>query len=334
MPELRQDIVTGTWIIVATERAMRPSGFSKICTAAAVETKECPFCPGHEIMTPLEVFAIRPDDTEPNSPGWLVRVVPNKFPALETGEKTGESTALFPRRGAEGANEVIIHSPDHNKNLATMTLEEVALVLRVYRQRYRANSEDPDVRYVHIIVNHGREAGASLEHSHSQLFGVPLVPPLVQQELAGASWHHKSKGECVFCRILREELEAGERVISETDGFVALAPFASRMPFEVWVIPRLHQESFDMISDGRLDDFAQIMQDMLARYREGFDDPPYNYYIHSAPCDGSGYEYYHWHVEMFPKLTTLGSFELGTSMMINITTPEHAAAYLGSGLES
>ena len=330
MPELRRDIVTGTWVVIATDRAMRPSDFSKV-RAADPETGECPFCPGHETMTPLEVVAIRPDDTEPNSPGWQVRVVPNKFPAFEAGEKTKESSEIFPRRGADGAHEVIIHTPVHDRDLATMTVEEVALVLRVYRQRYSANSEDPDVRCIHIIVNHGRESGASLEHSHSQLFGVPLVPPLVQQELAGASCHHKSKGECVFCRILREELDNGVRVVAETDGFVALAPFASRMPFEVWLIPRLHKESFDMISDGRLEDFAQILKDVLGRYREKFDDPPYNYYIHSAPCDGSNYEYYHWHLEMFPKLTTLGSFELGTSMMINITTPEHTARYLAGG---
>jgi UDPglucose--hexose-1-phosphate uridylyltransferase len=319
--------VTGTWVVIATDRAMRPHDFSKVCTAEP-ETGSCPFDPGHETMTPLEVVAIRPDDTEPNSPGWQIRVVTNKFPAFEAGEKVEESSAMFPRRGADGSHEVIINTPDHDKSLATMTLEEVALVVRVYRHRYRANSENPDVRYIHIIVNHGREAGASLEHSHSQLFGVPLVPPLIQQELTGASWHHKSKGECVFCRMLREELEAGVRVVTETDGFVAVAPFASRMPFEVWLIPRLHQESFDMTSDGRLEDFAQILKDVLGRYRDKFDDPPYNYFIHTAPCDGSDYEYYHWHLEMFPKLTTLGAFELGTSMMINVTAPEYAAAHL------
>src|SRR5450756_454446 len=159
MSELRQDIVTGTWVVIATDRAMRPSDFSKV-RAADPETGECPFCPGHETMTPLEVVAIRPDGTEPNSPGWQIRVVPNKFPAFEAGEKTKESSEMFPRRGADGAHEVIIHTPVHDKDLAIMTVEEVALVLRVYRQRYSANSEDPDVRCIHIIVNHGRESGA------------------------------------------------------------------------------------------------------------------------------------------------------------------------------
>jgi len=330
MPELRQDIVTGEWVVIAADRALRPTDFSKV-RAAEPEKGDCPFDHGRETMTPLEVVAIRPDDTEPDSPGWQVRVVPNKFPAFAAGERVEESSSMFPRRPADGSHEVIIHTPDHDKNLTTMSVEEVALVLEVYRDRYRANSGNPDIRYIHIIVNHGRESGASLEHSHSQLFGVPLVPVLVQQELAGASRYHGSKGECVFCRIVREELESGVRVVSQTDGFVALAPFAPRLPFEVWLIPRLHQESFEMISDGRLEDFAKILRDVLGRYRDKFDDPPYNYYIHTAPCDGSDYGYYHWHLEMFPKLTTLGSFELGTSMMINIATPEHTAKYLGGG---
>lgn len=329
MPELRQDIVTGQWVVVATERAMRPTDFYALpCKVTAPEPEKCPFCPGHELMTPLEVLAIRPEETEPNTQGWQVRVVPNKFPAFEVGEEPAPSSQAFPRRPAEGSHEVIIHAPEHDSSLATMPAEEVALILRVYRHRYRANREDPVVRYVHIIVNQGREAGASLEHSHSQLFGVPLVPPLVQQELAGASWHSTSKGECVFCRMITEELEAGRRVVSESRKFVAITPFASRLPFEVWILPRFHQEAFDMINDPQLEDFGVILRDVLGRYYQRFKNPPYNYYIHSAPVDGSDYGYYHWHLEIIPKLTTIGSFELGTGMMINITTPEHAAEFL------
>ena len=329
MAELRQDIVTGQWVVVATERGMRPTDFQKACVVPAPdESKDCPFCPGHEIMTPLEVLAIRPDDTEPNTPGWQVRVVPNKFPAFEYGEEVAPSTPLFPRRPADGSHEVIIHTPRHDLSLATMPPDEVSLVLRVYRHRYRANAENRQVRYVHIIVNHGRESGASLEHSHSQLFGVPLVPPLVQQELAGASWFHTRHSECVFCRIASEEALTARRVVAETSRFIAIAPFASRLPFEVWIIPRAHQESFDLITDDELDDLGLMLHDALGRYHDRFSNPPYNCYIHSAPTDGARYPYYHWHMEMVPKLTTPGSFELGTSMWINIITPEHAADYL------
>ncbi|MBU4240515.1 MAG: galactose-1-phosphate uridylyltransferase [Actinobacteria bacterium] len=328
MPEIRQDVVTGRWVVVATERAMRPSDFGSTRVSAAPEPHQCPFCPGRELMTPLELYAVRPADCEPNTPGWQVRVVPNKFPAFKTGELEQPSESMFSRRAADGSHEVIIHTPDHTACLATMPVGDVELVLRVYRQRYRANRDDPHVRYAHIVVNHGKEAGASIEHTHSQLFGVPLVPPLVQQELAGASWHHTSRGKCVFCRIMEAELEVGRRVIVENDSFVAIAPFASCLPFEMWIIPREHQPSFDMIEGEQFGDFAQILHDTLGRYRERFDSPPYNYYIHSAPTDGSDYPYYHWHLELIPKLTWPGAFEMGTSMMINVTTPEHAAEFL------
>jgi len=329
MGELRQDIVTGLWVVVATERALRPTDFQKPCVVETPdESEKCPFCPGHEIMTPLEVLAIRPDDGEPNAPGWQVRVVPNKFPAFHMGEDTAPSEPLWPRRPADGSHEVIIHSPSHSESLGTMLPEEVELVLRVYRHRYRSNADDPHIRCVHIIVNHGREAGASLEHSHSQLFGMPVVPPLLQQELAGASWHHSRQGECVFCRMVTAELEISRRVIAKNRSFVAIAPFASRLPYEVWIVPRAHQESFDMITDPELEEFALMLREVLGAYRDKFGDPPYNYYIHSAPTDGTEYPYYHWHMELVPKLTTTGGFELGTSMMINVTTPEHAADYL------
>lgn len=329
MGELRQDVVTGLWVVVATERAMRPTNFSAPCVVALPdESDRCPFCPGHEIMTPLEVLAVRPGDGEPNAPGWQVRVVPNKFPAFQMGEDAPLSSDIFPTRPAEGSHEVIIHSPSHSKNLGNMPVEEVELVMRVYRHRYCANAEDPDIRYVHIIVNHGREAGASLEHSHSQLFGMPLVPPLVQQELAGASWFHSRHDECVFCRIIAEESAISRRVIARNRAFVAITPFASKLPFEVWILPREHSESFGRISETELEEFSSIISEVLGTYDRKFTNPPYNYYIHSAPTDGADYPYYHWHLEMVPKLTTPGGFELGTSMMINITTPEHAADLL------
>ena len=329
MPELRQDIVTGQWVVVATERAKRPTDFAKPREATKPDDLEkCPFCPGHEHMTPLEVLSVRPEDGEPNTSGWQVRVFPNKYPAFATGEEVKPSTALSPRKPADGSHEVIVHSPDHCASLATMPAEEVELVLRVYRHRYQANCNDLHVKYVHIIVNHGRESGASLEHSHSQLFGVPLVPQLITEELEGARRHMDSTGECVFCRILSEELSACERVVASNREFVAIAPFASKLPFELWILPRRHQQSFDLIDDEQLAEFARMLREVLGSYYREFDNPPFNYYIHTAPCDGNVYPYYHWHLEVMPKLTTPGSFELGTEMMINITTPENAASFL------
>lgn len=331
MGELRQDIVTGRWVVFATERAKRPTDFARARPARLPnEVDDCPFCPGRERMTPLEVLAVRPDDGEPDTPGWQVRVFPNKYPAFESGGEIDPAEGVFPVRAADGEHEVIVHSPDHAASLATMPAEEVELVLRVYRHRYGVNCLDPHVRYVHIIVNHGRESGASLEHSHSQLFGVPMVPPLIRRELEGALSHMDRTGECVFCRIIAAELEAQKRIIAMNRTFVALAPFASRFPFEVWILPLAHQESFGMIDEEQLEGFAEMLRDILGTYYDKFDNPPFNYYIHSAPCDGREHPHYHWHLEFAPRLTNLGAFELGTGMMINITTPETVTEFLKS----
>lgn len=334
MSELRQDIVTGQWVVIASGRALRPSDFERPPLVPSLKGEEsgCPFCPGNESMTPLEVLAVRPQDSEPNTPGWRVRVFPNKYPAFGSENAFTTSAPEFPKRPAEGSHEVIVHTPDHAASLATMPLEDIEMVLRVYRHRYRANREDPLVRYIHIIVNHGPRSGASLEHSHSQLFGVPLVPPLVQQELAGASWHHTRTEGCVFCRMIEEELDVGLRVIARNKSFVALCPYASRFPYEAWILPREHQESYHQIDDGQLEEFAALLKDVLGMYRANFEDPPYNYFIHSAPCDGTSYPYYHWHLEASPRLNALGAFEMGTSMLINVVAPERACQHLsGSG---
>lgn len=332
MPELRQDVVTGHWVVVATGRAARPHDFVKQVCGESMGG-ECPFCSGHETSTPPELFALRLADSEPDAPGWQVRVVPNKFPAFRTGEPVRPSTPMFPRRPADGCNEVIIHSPDHHASLATMPVDNVEKVLRVYRQRYRVHSRDEHIRYVHILVNHGIASGASMEHSHSQLFGVPMVPQLLQAELAGASWFYTKRSACILCSMVAEEIEADQRLVAKNRRFLAFTPFASRLPFEVWIVPRFHQESYGMIDDEQIEDFALILKDVLGKYYRRFDDPSYNYYLHTAPCDGSDYPYYHWHLEMVPRLTIPGSFEIGTCMMIDIASPEHCADYLAGRIE-
>lgn len=328
MPELRQDIITGNWVVIAKERAMRPSDFSVQSVCATEDLQNCPFCPGNEPMTPLELYAVRPKGSPPNSSDWEVRVIPNKYPAFIESEMFSSSKYNLPKRDSRGLHEVILHSPEHCLDIATLPREKVELVLRVYRIRYYSAGLDPEVKYVHIIVNHGMESGASLEHSHSQLFGMPFVPPLVQQELAGSSWHMKSRGNCIFCDLISLEMEEKERIVLQSDSFLAIAPFASRFPFEVWILPRIHRESFADATDEELEELSSVLKEVLRRYSEGFKNPPYNYFIHSAPTDGSDNSYYHWHIELFPRLTRLGAFELGTQMMINTTTPEVAASYL------
>ncbi|MBN2168229.1 MAG: galactose-1-phosphate uridylyltransferase [Actinobacteria bacterium] len=330
MPELRQDAVTGRWVVVATERAMRPSDLARVRSVEIEGPENCPFCPGNERMTPHELYAIRAGGSAPDGPGWSVRVVPNKFPAFKHCEAAAGSNGLFQRRAAEGTHEVIIHSPDHNLSLAEMSEKDAESVFKVYRERYGANRMDPDVDYIHLILNHGAEAGASLEHPHTQLFGVSLVPPLVELELCGTHGHKEKTGGCVFCEMIDNEMESGERVLAVTDRFTAIAPFASRFPFEVWIIPNDHKASFGDISDVETLSFTGILQDVLGKLHLKFNNPPLNCYIHTAPCDGGDYDYFHWHLECFPRVSTPGAFEWGTNMMINVITPEHAAEFLRS----
>lgn len=333
MPELRQNILTGKWVVVATERAVRPTHFFSSPHEESLDTKDCPFCPGNEAMTPPEVYALRLAASEPNGPGWEVRVVPNKFPAFAKGEGVRNSTSMYPRRGAEGAHEVIIHSPKHFSDISRMGEEEVEKVLRVYKNRYSFHSRQDFVRYIQIIVNHGVESGASIPHSHSQLFALPVVPPLIQEEIAGSLWHQKSRSKCALCDMVESELDAQERLITKNRHFIAFSPFAARFPFEAWIVPREHRESFEKIEEEELESMAFILKDVLSRYREKLGEVSYNYFIHTAPCDGSDYPYYHWHLETFPRTTIPGSFEAGTSMMINVTTPEECSDFLSGRSE-
>ncbi len=332
MPELRLDPVTNRWVIVAAERARRPKDFAGD-HAEPVErpaySATCPFCPGNEAATPPEVFAFRPDGTRPNAEGWWVRGVPNKYPAL-TWEPTvePEESGVFAVKPARGAHEVIIETPLHNLDPATMSDSEMARVVQAYFERYLALSSDEGVRYVLVFRNHGKEAGASLEHPHSQIAAVPIVPPVILEELAGSRQYYESQGRCVFCDIIDQEIRSGTRVVLETPSFVALEPHASKVPFETWVLPREHAASFDGLRPHDRPELGSVLAGVLGALSRGLHDPPYNYILHTAPRRERCEEHYHWHIEIFPKLTVAAGFEFGMGIYINVTTPEDAAEFL------
>lgn len=338
VPELRLDPVTGRWVVVATERAKRPKDFARQDAAshqARPERSEtCPFCPGNESATPPEVFSFRRCGTRPNEPGWQVRGVPNKYPAL-TPEPTVEASTsgIFSVRPAVGAHEVIIESPLHNASPATMSYEDMTQVVRAYVHRYCALADAPGIEYVLIFRNHGRDAGASLEHPHSQIAAVPLVPPAVIEELAGASRYYETTGRCVFCEMIRQELEAGARVVLETPGFIALEPYASKMPFETWILPKEHAPFFQQLAPSTYRELAEVLVDVLGTIGAGLHDPPYNYILHTSPTHERCGSSYHWHIEIFPKLTVAAGFEFGMGVYINVTTPESAAEFLRNQIE-
>ncbi len=325
MPELRKDPVSGRWVIISIERGKRPSDFTS--RAHAKKGGFCAFCEGNEHTTPPEIFALRPDGSRPNTPGWTLRVVPNKFPALRIeGELNRVGDGMFDKMNGIGAHEVIIESPEHNLTLSTMPLKSVEDVLLAFHYRISDLKKDRRFKYVLVFKNEGDAAGASLEHTHSQLIALPIVPRLVEEEIEHARNYYNDKERCIFCDIIHQEINSGVRVISENQDFISLAPFAPRSPFETLILPKRHESSF--MPDGKLNLMAQILQQTLRQIDKALDYPPYNMLIHTSPFKEETNEYYHWHIEIKPKLTSTAGFEWGSGFYINPTPPEEAAKFM------
>jgi UDPglucose--hexose-1-phosphate uridylyltransferase len=257
--------------------------------------------------------------------------VPNKFPALQVeGNLDREGEGLFDRMNGIGAHEVIIETPDHRKTMTTMSEAEIERVLWAYRERVLDLKRDIRFRYILVFKNHGAAAGATLEHSHSQLIALPIVPDYVKEEIDGARQHFASKERCVFCDILRQELTAGRRIIHENADIVALAPYAPRFPFETWLLPKSHGARFEDAPHQHYEGLARMLKSVLLRMDRALETPSYNLIIHSLPFSERATEFYHWHVELIPKLARTAGFEWGTGFYINPTSPEEATKVLRS----
>lgn len=327
MPELRKDPVLGRWIIISKERRKRPTDFPVEIQRGAGGF--CPLCPGNESFTPPEVFAIADGSRGRNTSGWQVRVVPNKYPALVIeGELSKEGIGLYDRMNGIGAHEVIIESPHHDENFADIPRDRMSLVFRAYRERIIDLAKDRRFKYVMVFKNHGRAAGASLEHSHSQLIALPILPRMIVSELNGAKSHYQYKERCVFCDIIRQEMVHNERVVCQNDQFITITPFAPRTPFEMWVLPKRHASAYIAMQDGECTALAEIFSESLRRLCACIPNASYNFVLHTDPLHSGGLEYYHWHFEIFPKLTSIAGFEWGSGFYINPLPPEEAAAYL------
>jgi len=327
MPELRKDPIIGRWVIIATERAKRPSDFKII--QEKPKGGFCPFCVGNEDKTPHEVLAYRGDGSCANRPGWSLRVVPNKFPALMIeGGIQREGDGIYDKMNGVGAHEVIIESPDHSKTLADLTDQQIESVIWAYRDRIIDLTKDSRFRYIIIFKNQGEAAGASLEHSHSQLIALPIVPRYVSEEIAGALEYYNFKERCIFCDIVRQERTDGIRVVYENDFFVSLAPFAPKFPFETWILPKNHQSSFENGQMLEYQNLAKALRITLMKMNIALDRPPYNFIIHTSPVREKNIPHYHWHIEIMPTLTKVAGFEWGSGFYINPTPPEEAAEFL------
>lgn len=328
MPELRKDPVMGRWVIVSTERGERPSAFDH----APMKRIQgfCPFCPGREGKTPPEVHADREPDTTPDSPGWRVRVVSNKYPALQIeGEIERKAEGIFDKMTGVGAHEVVIECPEHDLEMSRLSHRQIARVIHAYRVRAVDLANDKRFRYIQIFKNHDEAAGATLEHPHSQIIATPIVPRRVVDELAGTAQHFDLKERCIYCDVIDQEAASGERTVLETDQYVALAPFASRFPFETWILPKQHRVRFEEGDDEDTWALADILKQTLARINAVLYSPPYNFVIHTAPInEETDPLHYHWHIEIMPRLTKVAGFEWGTGFYINPTPPEDAARFL------
>jgi len=332
MSEIRQDQATKRWVIMATERGKRPRDL-----AATVSTKEpqpdyspdCPFCPGNESKTPPEVFAYREEGGPADSPGWQVRVVPNAFPALRPeGEVTVREPYWFTSVTGVGVHEVIIESPVHNANPATMEVEEFTRILVAAGNRFNVLRQDRRLSYVAFFRNHGRPAGSSLTHPHTQIIATPIAPTNVRQEIEEARRHYDDRMHCVYCETMQQESDAAQRIVLETDSYFVFEPFASRWPFETWIIPKQHAAVFTAGDASEVEPLARALRTTLNALYHALGDPAYNLVLHEAPLRDSCEDYYHWHIEILPRLATAAGFELGTGIWINSVLPEHSAEYL------
>jgi len=336
MPELRKDPVIGRWVIIATERAKRPDQFLSKATEGPPE-KACPFCEGNEAQTPTEIYSIRPSFTPPNKPGWELRVVPSHAPFLRIeGDLERQGRGLFDVMNGIGAHEIIIETNKHIDNMADLSEEQTSKVFTCYIDRIRDLERDMRFKYALVFKNQGWTAGGGrIKHSRSQLIATPVNPKRVKEELVGARLYYNYHERCVFCDVIKHELEIKERLILDIDGFIAIAPYAARFPFEVWILPKKHSCDFTSLEPGMRIDLARIMKKVLMKLKKGLNDPPYNYVIHTAPFrrEKVGYwksvDYdYHWHIEIIPRLTRVAGFEWGTGFYICPLPPEDAAGFL------
>ena len=328
MPELRKDPLIGRWVIISSERGARPSDFPRESNHQT-NPENCPFCPGNESKTPPEILAYHEPGRQKNQSGWWVRVIPNKFPALQVeGEVARQGEGMYDRMNGLGAHEVIIETPDHTHEIPDLEEKKVEDILWAYRDRILDLKKDPRMEYILIFKNRGSAAGASLSHPHSQLIATPMVPIRVRQEMAGAKTYYEYKERCVFCDMIRQETADKSRIVEENEDFISFEHYASRFPFETWILPKNHLSHFENLQKHEIVSLAKMLRHTMGKINKTLSDPPYNYIIHTAPLKEGEMPYFHWHLEVMPKLTKVAGFEWGTGFYINPTSPEKAAEYL------
>ncbi len=337
MPELRKDPIIGRWVIVATERAKKPDQLIAPAQQEFPQEKVCPFCEGHESSTPPEIYAVRPKHTTANTAGWELRVIPSLTPLLKIeGNLERRGRGLYDIMNGIGAHEVVIETNQHIANMADLKEEQIAKILTCYIERIIDLEKDHRFKYVLVFKNYGWSAGGGkVRHTRSQIIATPVNPKRVKEELVGARRYYENHERCIYCDLIEQELASQDRVILDIDGFIAIVPFASRFPFEVWILPKKHSPDFVALDSGVRLELAKVIKKVLSKLKKGLNDPVYNYVLHTAPFrrEKAGYwksvDYdYHWHIEIIPRLTRVAGFEWGTGFYICPVTPEDSAKFL------
>jgi UDPglucose--hexose-1-phosphate uridylyltransferase len=332
-PEFRRDPLHNTWVVFAPERQRRPQDFTPSTLQNATLD---PFAEGNERLTPPEVYALRKEKSKPNEPGWRVRVVPNRYPAMRIEGKLEASPAgLYDRVTGIGAHEVIIETPHGDVAMEELSVSAIGEILSCYRERILDLDKDLRFQHIYIFKNVGPSAGASLAHAHSQLVALPLIPPFVEGKLERAREHFLLKQRSLFTDILHTERADGTRLVAENDSFVLFCPFASRFPFELAVFPKRHHPDFVSCTLQEVHDLAEILKFALERLNAVLEKPGYNLLLHMAPLArptterfASARHDYSWHLEIVPRFNSLAGFEIGLGAYINTVYPEEAARFL------
>lgn len=330
MPEYRQDPLSLRWVIIGENRSSRPQEFVER-TVRRIDF-DCPFCAGHEDQTPRPVQTYPALNGRAKTVPWQVRVIPNKYPAVSTevpcDSASSANGSLHRQRNGFGQHEVIIESPDHITSLSELSPENLALVWQVYQDRLRTLRQDGRFKYVQIFKNVGAAAGASLDHTHSQVVALPWTPDDVQKEVDRFAQHRAKTGTSLLSQIIDEELATGERIVAQSANLVAFCPWASKFPYQVCIAPRRQQASIEQLQPGELGELATIAGDMIGRIERKLGGAAYNLILHTEPFDIGSHDHYHWHIEIFPRLTKAAGFEWSTGCWLNPQPPEQAAAQL------
>jgi UDPglucose--hexose-1-phosphate uridylyltransferase len=325
MSEMRFNPITLDWVIMAPDRALKPNDFlrdkNKERPPRPQHRADCPFCPGNEAMAMPEVCSTSAPDGS-----WAVRVLPNKFSAFIQAENLDPRThGVYRSMAAAGVHEVVVEHPRHDFTLVDMELSHLAEVLRMYRERHRTLREHPHVKNIVIFKNQGERAGTSLEHPHSQITAAPVVSSQVFARLEEARRYSESHAACLYCTVMRQEMESGERILECSTSFAAFHPYASLSPYHTWIFPRAHAASFDSINDDDILELARVLRRVLRRLQLGAGNPDYNFTLRSAPVGDESSPCYHWYLAIVPRISYLAGFELGSGIYINSLRPERCA---------